>query len=41
MSPDYIAPLFTDPRGHMMLAAGATSISLGAFVMWRMTQFEI
>lgn len=41
MSPDYVKPLFTDPRGHMMLAAGLTSIGLGAFVMWRMTQFEI
>jgi tight adherence protein B len=41
MSPDYVMPLFTDPRGHMMLGAGLTSISLGAFVMWRMTQFEI
>lgn len=41
MSPEYVMPLFTDPRGQMMLAAGFTSISLGAFVMWRMTQFEI
>ncbi len=41
MSPDYVMKLFTDPRGHLMLAAGLTSIGLGAFVMWRMTQFEI
>jgi tight adherence protein B len=41
MSPDYIMPLFTDPRGHIMLGAGVTSIGIGAFVMWRMTQFEI
>jgi tight adherence protein B len=41
MSPDYVMPLFTDPRGQFMLGAGATSIALGAFVMWRMTQFEI
>lgn len=41
MSPDYIMPLFTDPRGHIMLAAGLGSIGVGAFVMWRMTQFEI
>ena len=41
MSPDYVMPLFTDPRGHMMLGAGFASISVGAFVMWRMTQFEI
>lgn len=41
MSPDYVMPLFTDPRGQMMLLAGLTSISIGAFVMWRMTQFEI
>ncbi len=41
MSPDYVMPLFTDPRGRMMLGAGLGSISVGAFVMWRMTQFEI
>ncbi len=41
MSPDYIMKLFTDPRGHIMLGAGFCSIALGAFVMWRMTQFEI
>lgn len=41
MSPDYVMPLFLDPRGQIMLGAGLTSISLGAFVMWRMTQFEI
>jgi tight adherence protein B len=41
MSPDYVMKLFTDPRGHVMLGAGLSSISVGAFVMWRMTQFEI
>ena len=41
MSPDYVMPLFTDPRGQVMLLIGLLSISLGAFVMWRMTQFEI
>jgi tight adherence protein B len=41
MSPDYVMKLFTDPRGHIMLGAGFCSIALGAFVMWRMTQFEI
>jgi tight adherence protein B len=41
MSPDYVAPLFTDSRGNFMLLAGLASISMGAFVMWRMTKFEI
>ena len=41
MNPAYTMPLFTDPRGQMMLMAGLGSISVGAFVMWRMTQFEI
>jgi tight adherence protein B len=41
MSPDYVMPLFTDPRGHMMLLAGGGSMMAGAFVMWRMTKFEI
>lgn len=41
MSPDYVMPLFTDPRGHTMLLMGLSSITTGAVVMWRMTQFEI
>lgn len=41
MSPGYAMKLFVDPRGHIMLGAGLASIGLGAFVMWRMTQFEI
>jgi tight adherence protein B len=41
MSPDYVMKLFTDPRGQIMLACGLTSIMIGGFVMWRMTQFEI
>jgi tight adherence protein B len=41
MSPDYVMTLFHDPRGHMMLGCGLGSIGVGAFVMWRMTQFEI
>ena len=41
MNPDYVMPLFTDPRGQAMLGAGLASIGLGAFVMWRMTRFEI
>lgn len=41
MAPEYVAPLFSDPRGHMLLGAGFVSISIGAFIMWRMTQFEI
>lgn len=41
MSPDYVMPLFTDPRGHTMLMLGGASIAIGAAVMWRMTKFEI
>lgn len=41
MNPTYMMKLFTDPRGNLMLLAGFASISCGAFVMWRMTQFEI
>ena len=41
MSPEYVWPLFTDPRGQMMLMGGGTSMAIGGFVMWRMTQFEI
>jgi tight adherence protein B len=41
MSPDYIMPMFSDPRGQMMFGAALGSIATGALVMWRMTQFEI
>ncbi|MBP6999925.1 type II secretion system F family protein [Amaricoccus sp.] len=41
MSPEYVLPLFVDPRGQVMLACGMTSIAIGGFVMWRMTKFEI
>ena len=41
MSPDYVMTLFTDPREQIMLLYGLGSITVGAFVMWRMTQFEI
>lgn len=41
MSPDYVAPLFVDPRGQIMLAAGFMWMSMGGFIMWRMTHFEI
>jgi tight adherence protein B len=41
MSPDYVMKLFIDPRGQIMLACGFCSIAIGAFIMWRMTQFEI
>ncbi len=41
VNPGYLDSLFTDPRGHMMLGAGLTSISMGAVVMARMIRFEI
>jgi tight adherence protein B len=41
MAPDYIKPLFTDPRGQALLGLGFGSILIGAFVMWRMTKFEL
>jgi len=39
-SPAYMQPLFTDPRGHMMLLAGAIWMSLGIFVMRKMINFK-
>lgn len=41
INPDYIAKLFIDPRGWLLLAAGGTSLALGLFVMSRMTRFEV
>jgi tight adherence protein B len=39
-SPAYMVPLFTDPRGHLMLLAGAIWMSLGIFVMRKMINFK-
>jgi tight adherence protein B len=40
MSPHYLAPMFTDPRGHVMLIGGAIWMAIGAFVMRRMINFK-
>ena len=40
MTPGYMVPMFTDPRGHMMLLGGATWMGLGIFVMRRMINFK-
>lgn len=41
MSPGYIAPLFNDQRGQLMLMAGGFWMSMGVFVMRRMINFKI
>ncbi|MES2895052.1 MAG: type II secretion system F family protein [Pseudomonadota bacterium] len=40
-APEYMKPLFTDPRGHMMLLAGAVWMSIGIFAMRKMINFRI
>ena len=40
MTPSYMAIMFNDPRGHMMLGAGAVWMGLGGFVMRRMINFK-
>lgn len=37
----YIMPLFTDPRGHMLVALGLASQGIGVAVMAKMVRFEI
>ena len=39
-SPAYMAVMFQDPRGHLMLLGGAIWMSLGIFVMRRMINFK-
>ncbi|WP_425999169.1 type II secretion system F family protein [Caulobacter sp. DWR1-3-2b1] len=39
-SPAYMQPLFTDPRGHLMLLAGGLWMSMGIFVMRKMINFK-
>ncbi len=41
MNPDYIGRLFTDPRGHYMLAGGLASELIGAAVMVKLVRFEV
>lgn len=38
---DYVAVLFTDPRGRIMLGAALGSLSLGIAVMKKMVRFDI
>jgi len=40
-SPDYIKPLFTDPRGHLILLASGVWMSIGVLVMRKMINFDI
>jgi tight adherence protein B len=40
MTPSYMAPMFNDPRGHVMLAGGALWMGIGIFVMRRMINFK-
>jgi tight adherence protein B len=40
-SPKYIMLLFTDPTGHLILAASAIWMSIGIFVMRRMINFDV
>jgi tight adherence protein B len=39
-SPKYMAPLFTDPRGHLMVLGAVFWMSLGIFVMRKMINFK-
>jgi tight adherence protein B len=40
MTPAYMAPMFSDPRGHMMLIGGAVWMALGIVVMRHMINFK-
>lgn len=40
-NPDYIAPLFSDPRGWVMLGGGAVMLTIGVGIMAQMVSFEI
>lgn len=40
-SPKYMVPLFTDPRGNLILAGGVMWMGIGIFVMRRMINFKI
>jgi tight adherence protein B len=40
-NPSYVATLFTDPRGIMMLGAGLVSLAIAAVVITKLIRFEI
>jgi tight adherence protein B len=40
MSPGYLSPMFTDPRGHIMMIGGGVWMAMGIFVMRRMVNFK-
>ena len=40
-TPSYMALMFTDPRGNVMLMAGAFWMACGIFVMKKMINFKI
>ncbi len=40
VSPAYMVPLLTDPRGHIGLMVGAGLMSMGVFIMRRMINFK-
>jgi tight adherence protein B len=40
-SPHYIMVLFTDPRGHLILAGAGIWMSAGIFFMRQMINFDI
>ena len=41
VSPAYMMPLFTDPRGVVMLVIGGCMMAMGLFIMKRLATFEI
>ena len=41
ITPDYMSPLWSDPRGNICAAAAAGMMTFGMWIMKRMTQFEI
>ena len=40
-SPSYMAPMYNDPRGHLMLLGGALWMACGIFSMRKMINFKI
>jgi tight adherence protein B len=41
MNPGFIRPLFADPLGHLLLAAGITLQTIGYFVIRRIIQIQV
>ena len=40
LNSEYMAPLFTDPTGHVMIGIGLVMITIGSAILWKIVSFK-